>query len=61
MSRGVQMVRQADVRKAIRAAQSAGLVVQRFEIDRAGKIVVLTSGADAQGDSAKNENVEGLI
>jgi hypothetical protein len=40
MSRGVQIFRQTDVTKAIKAAQNADLDVQRFEIDRAGKIVV---------------------
>jgi hypothetical protein len=45
MSRGVQIFRQTDITKAIKAAQNAGLVVQRFEIDRAGKIVVLAGVA----------------
>ena len=45
MSRGVQIFRQTDVLKAIMAAQKAGLDVRRFEIDRAGKIVVLTDKA----------------
>lgn len=40
MSRGVQGFKQTDVAKAIRAALSAGLDIQRFEIDKAGKIVV---------------------
>jgi hypothetical protein len=42
MSRGLQVFRQTDVAKAIKAAQNAGLDVQRFEIDRAGKIVIVT-------------------
>jgi hypothetical protein len=45
MSRGVQIFRQTDVLKAIMAAQKAGLDVRRFEIDRAGKIVVITDKA----------------
>jgi hypothetical protein len=32
MSRGLQIFRQTDVAKAIKAAQNAGLDVQRFEI-----------------------------
>src|SRR5260370_41914174 len=48
MSRGLQVFRQTDITKAIRAAQNAGLVVQRFEVDRAGKIVVLAGGAAAR-------------
>jgi hypothetical protein len=43
MSRGIQAVKQTDVTKAIRAAQDAGLDVRRFEIDRAGKIVVIAA------------------
>ncbi|MGM4886297.1 hypothetical protein [Tardiphaga sp. 11_C7_N12_6] len=43
MSRGVQVFRQTDVTKAIRGAQNAGLAVDRFEIDKSGKIVVITS------------------
>jgi hypothetical protein len=41
MSRAAQVFRQADVTKAIKGAQNAGLDVHRFEIDRTGKIVVL--------------------
>jgi hypothetical protein len=56
MSRGVQIFRQTDVLKAIMAAQKAGLAVHRFEIDRAGKIVVLTdraaNGADLEPEKA---------
>jgi hypothetical protein len=50
MSRGVQIFRQTDVLKAIMAAQKAGLEVHRFEIDRAGKIVVLTDRAASRAD-----------
>ena len=49
MSRGLQVFRQTDITKAIRAAQKAGLDVHRFEIDRAGKIVVL---ADKEANRA---------
>jgi hypothetical protein len=50
MSRGVQIFRQTDVLKAIMAALKAGLDVRRFEIDRAGKIVVLTDKAANRSD-----------
>jgi hypothetical protein len=40
MSRGVQAFKQTDVSKALKAALKAGVGVQRFEIDRDGKIVV---------------------
>jgi hypothetical protein len=48
MSRGLQVFRQTDITKAIKAAQNAGLDVHRFEIDRAGKIVVLAGRAENQ-------------
>jgi hypothetical protein len=60
MSRGVQIFRQTDVLKAIMAAQKAGLDVRRFEIDRAGKIVVLTDkAAVTRVDLVEPERVAG--
>ena len=50
MSRGLQVFRQTDITKAIRAAQKAGLDVHRFEIDRAGKIVIITDKAANHAD-----------
>jgi hypothetical protein len=50
MSRGVQIFRQGDIAKAIMAAQKAGLDVHRFEIDRAGKIVIITDKAANRAD-----------
>lgn len=61
MSRGVQIFRQTDVRKAALAVRDAGLEVHRIEIDRAGKIVIVTGrSADQQinalvAESADNE------
>jgi hypothetical protein len=46
MSRRVQAFKQTDVTKAIRAAQKAGLIVERFEIGGAGIIMVLAGAAD---------------
>jgi hypothetical protein len=34
--------RQADITRAVKAATAAGLVVSGFEVDQAGKIVILT-------------------
>ncbi len=60
MSRGLQVFRQTDITKAIKAAQKAGLDVQRFEIDRAGKIVVIADrAAVAQADLVGPERVAG--
>jgi hypothetical protein len=41
MSRGPQTFRQTDVARAVRGAVAAGLTVQRVEVDKAGKIVVV--------------------
>ena len=41
MSRRPCTFRQTDVTRALRAAKAAGVDVQRFEIDRDGKIVVV--------------------
>jgi superfamily II DNA or RNA helicase len=49
MSRGAQAFKQTDVTKAIKGARNAGLNVQRFEIDRSGKIVVIASNAILSG------------
>jgi hypothetical protein len=51
MSRNVQIFRQTDVVKAIRAAQNAGLAVQQFEIDRAGKIIVIATKLKVEGST----------
>ena len=58
MSRGLQVFRQTDITKAIRAAQKAGLDVHRFEIDRAGKIIVIADkAAVTQADIVGPEGV----
>jgi hypothetical protein len=47
---------QQDVTRALRAAKAAGLDVHRVEIDRAGKIVVVTGKPDyPAGDASRNE------
>jgi hypothetical protein len=66
MSRGVQAFKQTDAVKALKAAKNAGLDVQRFEIDRTGKIVIIigkvtddmpasAAGAIIQQDGGPNE------
>jgi hypothetical protein len=47
MSRGIQAFKQTDAVKALKAAKSAGFDVQRFEIDRAGKIVIIIGKPEA--------------
>lgn len=47
MSRGAQNVKQGDIAKALKAARSAGVDVQRFEIDpTTGKIVIFAGKPD---------------
>jgi hypothetical protein len=41
MSKGPQLFKQRDLVRALKAAQAAGVVVGRFEIDKEGKIVVI--------------------
>jgi hypothetical protein len=41
MSRGRHAFRQADITRAIKAAQAAGQEVSRFEIDHDGRIVII--------------------
>lgn len=43
MSRGQQTFKQSDVTKALKAAVKAGIAVERVEIDKYGKIVVVTA------------------
>jgi hypothetical protein len=45
MSKGFQAFKQGDVAKALKAARIAGVTVDRYEIDKAGKIVVFLATA----------------
>jgi hypothetical protein len=42
MARGPVSFKQRDVTRALRAAGAAGIEVQRVEIDREGKIILVT-------------------
>jgi hypothetical protein len=53
MSRGQQTFKQSDVTKALKAAVNAGMSVKRVEIERNGKIVVIT---DEPSPSAATTN-----
>ncbi len=59
MARGPCTFKQRDATRAARAAIAAGLVVQRIEIDKRGKIVVVTAGtASAEPDDLDKELAE---
>jgi hypothetical protein len=56
MARGRCTFRQQDVTRALRAAEAAGVQVQRYEIDKDGKITIFTAAleqgaSDAPGGS----------
>lgn len=55
MSRGQQTFKQRDVTKAIKATVKAGIAVERVEIDKNGKITIVT----AKADDAVNGNTLG--
>ena len=58
MSRGRQIFKQRDVTKALKATVKAGIVVERVEIDKHGKITVVTAkspNAVNGGELGKNE------
>jgi hypothetical protein len=57
MSRSQQTFKQRDVTKALKATVKAGITVARVEIDKNGKIVVVT-GAPQDADGAKTEQNE---
>lgn len=48
MSRGPSTFRQRDVTAAIKAVVAAGVEVARVEVDKNGKIVVVTGGKSEQ-------------
>jgi hypothetical protein len=51
MSKGIQTFKQSDVTKAIKGARNAGLVVDRCEIDRAGKLILIMAGTEPPATS----------
>lgn len=56
MARGPCTFKQQDVTRALRATVAAGIAVQRIEIDREGKIVVVTGKPQEVVDDGKGEN-----
>jgi hypothetical protein len=54
VSRGPTTFRQRDVAAAIRAAKMTGLEIRQVEIDKTGKIVIVTTKA-AEAAAANNE------
>lgn len=50
MARRPAIFKQNDVVRALRATTAAGIAVSRIEIDRAGKIVIVTGAGDIGND-----------
>jgi hypothetical protein len=63
MSRGQQPFRQRDVTKAIKATVKAGIVVERVDIDKDGKIIIVTAKAEdaVNGDNPEKNEWDGVL
>jgi len=63
MSRGQQTFKQRDVTKAIKATVKAGIPVERVEIDKNGKIVIVTAKAEdaVNGDNPEKNEWDGAL
>jgi hypothetical protein len=55
VSRGPLPFRQTDVARAVKGAVAAGLTVQRVEVDKAGKIIVVVGEPGKVAASETNE------
>ena len=55
MSKGLQIFKQTDLLRAIRTSQKAGLSIARVEIDRDGKIIVVTGNGNAKAENTATE------
>jgi hypothetical protein len=63
MSRSQQTFKQSDVTKAIKATIKAGIAVERVEIAKSGKIVIVFARpeAAANGDGPGNNEWDGIL
>jgi hypothetical protein len=53
MARVPSTFRQQDVTKAVKAVTAAGVDIARIEIDKAGKIVIVTTNGSQPGESTE--------
>jgi hypothetical protein len=56
MARGAVTFKQQDVTRALRAAAAAGVEVQQVEIDKTGKIILVTGKRQEQTDEGRGAN-----
>ena len=63
MSRGQQTFKQRDVTKALKATVKAGIAVERVEIDKNGKIVIVTARPEdaATGEKSEKNEWDGVL
>jgi hypothetical protein len=52
MPKGSLLFKETDLRRAIQASRKAGLSIARVEIDRDGKIVVVTGNNSEQSEQS---------
>jgi hypothetical protein len=56
MTRAPSTFRQQDVTRAIKAVTAAGVHIARVEIDKTGKIVIITDHGTGQPDDLREAN-----
>jgi hypothetical protein len=56
MARAPSTFRQQDVTRAVKAVSAAGVHIARIEIDKSGKIVIITAGSTDQPDETTEVN-----
>jgi hypothetical protein len=62
MSRGQQTFKQRDVTKAIKGTVKAGIAVERVEIDKNGKIIIVTAKSEAaSGNNLEKNEWDGVL
>jgi hypothetical protein len=56
MARAPSTFRQQDVTRAVKAVAAAGVHIAKVEIDKSGKITIITADAPAALDAGKEAN-----